>query len=52
VELNYSTADKELLAIVEVLKHWKQYLKGAKHKITIFLDHKNLQGFKTNKELN
>jgi hypothetical protein len=51
-EVNYSTSDKELLAIVDALKHWKHYLEGATHKIKVFSDYKNLRNFTTTKELN
>jgi RNase H-like domain found in reverse transcriptase len=30
-ELNYDVHDKELLAVVEALREWRVYLKGAKH---------------------
>ena len=32
-EQNYDTHDRKLLAIVESFKHWRHYLKGARHKI-------------------
>jgi hypothetical protein len=51
-EVNYSTLDKELLAIVDALKHWKHYLEGVTHKIKVFSDYKNLRNFTTTKELN
>jgi len=51
-QVNYSTLDKELLAIVNSLKYWKYYLEGVKHKITMFLDYKNLRNFTTTKDLN
>ena len=31
VEINYETADKELLAIVNCFKRWRRYLEGARH---------------------
>jgi hypothetical protein len=51
-ETRYSTSDKELLAIVDAFKHWKHYLIGSKHEITVYSDHKNLTTFTTTKELN
>ena len=32
-EINYDTADKELLAIVDCFKRWRQYLEGAKYHV-------------------
>jgi hypothetical protein len=51
-ELNYNIHDKELLAIVTALQYWRIYLEGAKHDITVILDHKNLTYFLTTKVLN
>lgn len=51
-ETRYSTADKELLAIVDSMKHWRYYLEGAKHVIQVYTDHANLRNFTTTKELN
>jgi hypothetical protein len=28
-ELNYDIGDKEMLAVVEAIRHWRHYLKGA-----------------------
>ncbi|QRV79678.1 Retrotransposable element Tf2 protein [Ceratobasidium sp. AG-Ba] len=36
---NYDTANKELLAIVESLKHWGIYLEGTILPVTVFTDH-------------
>ena len=44
-ELNYSTPDKELMAIVECFRHWRHYLDGSQHLIEVWSDHINLQGF-------
>jgi hypothetical protein len=41
-EQNYDIYDLELLAIVNVLDHWRQYLAGSPHKIIIYSDHQNL----------
>ena len=51
-EANYSTHDKELLAIVESFKHWRHYLEGSKYPIIVSSDHANLHYFMTTTELN
>jgi hypothetical protein len=50
-EQNYDIHDKELLAIVSALQHWRIYCEGAP-KLTIYTDHKNLLYFTTTKVLN
>ncbi|KAL0536183.1 hypothetical protein IC582_025122 [Cucumis melo] len=49
-EQNYPTHDLELAAVVFALKIWRHYLYGEK--IQIFTDHKSLNYFFTQKELN
>ncbi|WMV45612.1 hypothetical protein MTR67_038997, partial [Solanum verrucosum] len=49
-ELNYSTHDLELAAIVFALKFWRHYLYGEK--CHIFTNHKSLKYLGTQKELN
>ena len=49
-EVNYTTHDLELGAVVFALKIWRQYLYGTK--CTIFTDHKSLQHIFDQKELN
>jgi len=44
-EHNYEIHNKELLAIIHSLKHFRHYLQGNKHRTKIFLDHANLQYF-------
>lgn len=51
-EVNYDTHDKELLAIVESIKHWRHYLEGAEHAFEVLTDHSNLVGFYKQKALN
>ena len=51
-EINYDTADKELLAIVDYFKRWRRYLEGANHQVQVISDHQNLQLFQTSKVLN
>ena len=51
-EINYDTADKELLAIVDCFKRWRHYLEGANHQVMVITDHNNLELFSTTKVLN
>src|SRR5436853_769558 len=51
-EINYEIHDKELLAITSSFKEWRRYLEGAKHKISVFTDHRGLEWFAANKPLN
>ncbi|EEA26632.1 retrovirus polyprotein, putative [Talaromyces marneffei ATCC 18224] len=50
-ELNYEIHDKELLAIIRALQHWRVYLEGAKYLVRIITDYKNLTYFTTTKVL-
>lgn len=50
-EVNYTTFDQELLAIIESIKHWRHFLEGAQHKVTIISDHNNLKHFTTSRTL-
>jgi len=50
-ECNYDVHDKELLAIVKALLHWRKYLIQAEHRIRILTDHQNLVPFTTTKTL-
>ena len=51
-EMSYEIHDKELLAIVDAFKQWRVYLKGLKHEVQVYSDHKNLLYFTTMKVLN
>jgi len=51
-EMNYSTPDKEMLAIVQVMKKYQHYLRGTKNPVIVRTDHRNLRSFMTTKELN
>ena len=51
-ELNYEIYDKELLAIVEALAKWRQYLLNAKEPFEVWTDHKNLKYFREPHKLN
>ena len=46
-ELNYEVHDKELLAIIEAFKQWRQYLEATSKPTLVFSDHKNLEYFTT-----
>ena len=48
-EVNYPVRDKELLAIVSCLSHWRHYLLGSK--ILIFTDHASLKFIKSQPKL-
>jgi hypothetical protein len=49
-ERNYHTEDRELLAIVKMLKQWRQYLLGRAFEI--WTDHRNLQAFRKPQDIN
>jgi chemotaxis protein CheY-P-specific phosphatase CheC len=51
-ECNYDIHDREMLAIVESMKHWRHYLEGSKYSVRVRSDHKNLEVFMTTKLLN
>ncbi|MGL5829755.1 MAG: Ty3/Gypsy family RNase HI domain-containing protein, partial [Angustibacter sp.] len=46
-ERNYYAGDAEMLAIVMACKHWRHYIEGARHRVTVLTDHANLTGFFT-----
>jgi len=50
-ELNYEIYDKELLAIFEAFRQWRNYLEGSAHGVLVLSDHKNLEYFATTKQL-
>ena len=50
-ERNYEIYDKELLAVIESFKHWRHFLQGGRHQITVLCDHKNLEYFMSTKKL-
>ncbi len=50
-ETLYETYDDKLLAIVEVFKTWRYYLKSCKHEVLVLTDHNNLQRFMDTKSL-
>ena len=51
-EQNYEIYDKELLAIVEALAKWRQYLLDAAEPFEVWTDHKNLKYFREPHKLN
>jgi len=51
-ERNYKIYDKELLAIVEALTKWRQYLLDAMEPFEVWMDHKNLKYFQEPHKLN
>jgi fructose/tagatose bisphosphate aldolase len=50
-ECNYEIYDKELLAIVNCLEHWRPELEGTELPIQVLTDHKALEYFMTSKKL-
>ena len=42
-ERNYDIYERELLAVMKALAHWRQYLRWTKEPFTIMTDHANLQ---------
>jgi len=52
VEKNYEIYDKELLAIIEALSKWKQYLLDVRKPFEIWTDHKNIKYFREPHKLN
>lgn len=50
-ECNYEIHDKELLAIVSALRHWRHFLEGTDHPITVYSDHQPLTYFGTKQQL-
>ena len=52
VERNYEIYNKKLLAIVEALAKWRQYLLNAAETFEIWTDHKNLKYFQEPHKLN
>jgi hypothetical protein len=41
-----------MLAVMRALEEWQHFLEGAKEKVKIWMDHKNLEYFMTAKKLN
>ena len=51
-ERNYDIYERELLAVMKSLAHWRPYLGWTKEPFTILSDHANLQYWKSPKNLN
>jgi hypothetical protein len=51
-ECNYDIHDREMLAIISAMKHWRHYLEGSRHPVKVLTDHKNLEVFMSTKILN
>jgi hypothetical protein len=51
-ERNYDIYERELLAIMKSLAHWRPYLGWTREPFTILTDHANLQYWKAPKNLN
>ena len=52
VERNYEIYDKKLLAIVEALTKWRQYLLDTTENFEVWTDHENLKYFREPHKLN
>ena len=50
-ERNYDIYDQELLAVIHTLEHWRHYLQGTAHPVTLLTDHKNLTYFRQPQKL-
>ena len=50
-ETQYKTQNSELLAIVEMFKTWRHYLKSCKYEVFVLTDHNNLCQFIYTKSL-
>ena len=50
-ERNYGITDKELLAIVEAVRHWRCYLEGNPYPTKVLTDHQGLQWLNSKAEL-
>jgi RNase H-like domain found in reverse transcriptase len=49
---NYGISDKEALAVVKALQHWRHWLEGTQIPLDIITDHKNLEYFTKPRILN
>ncbi len=52
VKRNYEIYDKEMMAIMDLIDDWRQYLLGATDTVEVFTNHQNLQYFRKPQKLN
>ena len=50
-ERNYKIYDREMLAIIEALKDWRNFLEGLPDPFEILTDHHNLEHWRTAQDL-
>ena len=50
-ERNYNIYDRELLTVIHALDHWRHYLQGTPHPVTLLTNHKNLTYFRQPQKL-
>jgi hypothetical protein len=51
-ERGYDIHDRELLMVVKGLENWRHLLLGAKHEVTVYTDHANLQYYRQPQKIN
>ena len=51
-ERGYDVYNRELLTVILGLKRWQHLLLGAKHPVKIYMDHKNLQYYRSPCDIN
>src|ERR1700744_153598 len=51
-ERNYDIHDRELVAVLRGLEHWRHLLMGSPHEIMVFTDHKNLEYYRHPQRIN
>ncbi|CAJ0935773.1 unnamed protein product, partial [Ranitomeya imitator] len=51
-ERNYDVGNRELLAMKWAFEEWRHWLEGAKHRVVVLIDHKNLTYLESAKRLN
>jgi len=52
IERNFEIHNKEILAVIQCLEAWRHFLEGARSRIKVWTDHKNLEYFISNQKLN